>query len=201
MVAEDDTDVLVGQARDGDPHARERLLDHCRSRLRRMVAARLDPRLAARVDPSDVVQETLAEADRKLDAYLRDVPLPFFPWLRRLAWERLAKLHYHHLQTGKRSLRREQQQPVGLSDDSLQQFADYLATTSGGPVQRLLRAELKGRVSARARKAPRARPRGAGHALSRRLVERRDRGVAFDQRSGRSRPPHQGPRSTSRPAA
>ncbi len=94
MVAEDDTDVLVGQARDGDPHARELLLDHCRSRLRRMVAARLDPRLAARVDPSDVVQETLAEADRKLDAYLRDIPLPFFPWLRRLAWERLAKLHY-----------------------------------------------------------------------------------------------------------
>ena len=36
-----------------------------------MVAVRLDRRLAARVDPSDVVQEALAEADRRLDDYLR----------------------------------------------------------------------------------------------------------------------------------
>ena len=48
-----------------------------------MVAVRLDRRLAARVDPSDVVQEALADAaPRPLDDYLRDRPLPFYPWLR-----------------------------------------------------------------------------------------------------------------------
>ena len=37
-----------------------------RDRLRRRVTVRLDLHLAARVDPSDVVQETLTEALRKL---------------------------------------------------------------------------------------------------------------------------------------
>lgn len=149
MSISEHTSVLLACARDGNQDARERLFRHCRPRLRRMVAARLDPRVAARVDPSDVVQETLAEADRKLAAYLRTEPLPFFPWLRQLAWERLAKLHYQHLRTGKRSIHRERPQHlVGVSNDSLQQFASHLATTSGGPVQRLLRSELKARVAA-----------------------------------------------------
>ena len=59
--------------------------DRYRDRLRRLVAVRLDPRLAARADASDVVQEALADAARKLDGYLRDRPIPFYPWLRQLA--------------------------------------------------------------------------------------------------------------------
>ena len=58
-----------------------------------MVACRFDRRLAARVDPSDVVQVVLTEANQKLDLYIRDRPLPFYPWLRQLAWEHLALLH------------------------------------------------------------------------------------------------------------
>jgi RNA polymerase sigma-70 factor (ECF subfamily) len=145
MTAAPDTDQLLVQAKGGDRNAREELFTSHRGRLRRMVAARLDPRLAARVDPSDVVQETLADADRKLDGYLRDEPLPFFPWLRRLAWERLAKLHEHHVRTGKRAVGRERP-PVGVSDESIAEFAEFLSTSASGPVQRLLRAELKARV-------------------------------------------------------
>jgi RNA polymerase sigma-70 factor (ECF subfamily) len=88
--ANPDTEELLQRAASGDPQARQLLLTRHRKRLRRMVAVRLDPRLAARLDPSDVVQEALAAAARQLDAYLRDRPLPFYPWLRRLAWERLA---------------------------------------------------------------------------------------------------------------
>jgi DNA-directed RNA polymerase specialized sigma24 family protein len=58
-----------------------------------MVAVRIDPRLAARVDPSDVVQETLTEAHRRLDDYLAARPVPFYPWLRQLVRDRLADLH------------------------------------------------------------------------------------------------------------
>jgi RNA polymerase sigma-70 factor (ECF subfamily) len=140
-------------AKNGDTAARDQLLAIHRGRLRRMVAARLDSRLAGRVDPSDVVQETLAEASGKLDAYLRNEPLPFFPWLRRLAWERLARLHDHHLRVRKRAVTREQQ-PVGVSDESIAEFARFLSTSATGPVQRLLRAELKARVRTALEKLP-----------------------------------------------
>jgi RNA polymerase sigma-70 factor (ECF subfamily) len=87
-----DTDQLLRRIAQGDVAARELLLARHRDRLRRMVALRLDPRLQARVDPSDVVQDTLAEADVKLADYARRRPLPFYPWLRRLAWEHLVRL-------------------------------------------------------------------------------------------------------------
>ena len=74
-----DTDWLVEQAREGDAEARKGLMERHRPRLRQMVSLRLDPRLAARVDPSDVVQEALAAAYPRLDDYLRDPPLPFYP--------------------------------------------------------------------------------------------------------------------------
>ena len=64
-----DTEALLRAAGDGDAAAREQLLARHRDRLRRMVAVRLDGRLAARVDPSDVVQEALIEADRKLERH------------------------------------------------------------------------------------------------------------------------------------
>src|SRR5262249_26545307 len=69
------TEPLLRQAGQGDAAARDELLARPRPRLRAAVAVRLDRRLAPRVDPSDVVQETLAEAARRLDDFLRDRPL------------------------------------------------------------------------------------------------------------------------------
>src|SRR5205085_5189830 len=88
-----DTNRLLDQASAGDRLAREQLLTRHREKLKRMVAVRLDRNLAARVDPSDVVQETLADAARRLDDYLRQRPMPYYPWLRRLASDRLDKAH------------------------------------------------------------------------------------------------------------
>src|SRR4051794_21065968 len=92
-----DTDQLLDEASRGDGAARGRLLERHRPRLRRMVALRLDRRLAARLDPSDVVQEALVEAAARLDEYLRDRPIPFYPWLRRLAWVRMTDAFRGHL--------------------------------------------------------------------------------------------------------
>src|SRR5215475_13449400 len=112
-----DTEHLLDRAAAGDGAARDQLLQRHRRRLGHMVAVRLDPRLAARVDPSDVVQETLAEAAANLDRYVRERPLPFYPWLRQLAQRRLIELHRRHVQARRRSVTREVG-PTGLPEHS-----------------------------------------------------------------------------------
>jgi RNA polymerase sigma-70 factor (ECF subfamily) len=74
-----DSDELLARTANGDRAARDQLIIRHRARLRKMVAYHLGRRMRARVDPSDVVQEVLAEASRKLPDYLRQRPLPFYP--------------------------------------------------------------------------------------------------------------------------
>jgi RNA polymerase sigma-70 factor (ECF subfamily) len=141
-----DTDQLLQQASEGDRLARGRLLARHRDRLRRMVAYHLDRRLAARVDPSDVVQEALAEADRQLDDYLQHRPLPFYPWLRQRAWDRLVELHRRHVRAGKRSVQREEAGVLDLPDESAVELASRLLDLSASPSQRLVLSEMRQRV-------------------------------------------------------
>jgi RNA polymerase sigma-70 factor (ECF subfamily) len=141
-----DTDWLLDQAQQGDREARERLLGKYRERMRRMIALRLDRRLAARVDPSDVIQESLVEADRLLSDYLKERPVPFYLWLRHIAWQRLIMTHRQHLDTGKRSVKREEQQPDQLSDESMAELARRLLARGSSPSAGLLRQENKERL-------------------------------------------------------
>jgi RNA polymerase sigma-70 factor (ECF subfamily) len=143
-----DPDVvrLIEQARGGDETARQALLSRHRDRLRRMIAVRLDPRISARVDPSDVVQEALAEAAALLPEYLRKQPIPFYIWLRRIAWERLFKLHRQHITTKKRTVAREV--ALELPDGSVEILARVIATDATGPSERAVREELRDRVRA-----------------------------------------------------
>jgi RNA polymerase sigma-70 factor (ECF subfamily) len=145
-LAEFDTEQLLDQASAGDPEAREQLLIRYRGRLRQMVASRLDRRLAARVDPSDVVQEALTDAAGKLSDYLRLRPLPFYPWLRKLAWQRLVDLHRRHVRAKSRSVTREEGQILPLADDSAIQLVDRMLARGAGPMTNLLQAELRSRV-------------------------------------------------------
>jgi RNA polymerase sigma-70 factor (ECF subfamily) len=142
-----DTDHLLARAAGGDPTARGELLHRHRARLRRMVAVRADPRLAARVDPSDVVQDALAEAAARLDAYLRERPLPFYPWLRRLALDRLAALYRRHVQARQRSVTREEP-AAGLPERSALALAERLFARHSSPSARLRRDERRSRVQA-----------------------------------------------------
>jgi RNA polymerase sigma-70 factor (ECF subfamily) len=113
-----------------------------------MVALRLDPRLAARVDPSDVVQDVLAEADRRLDAYMRKQPLPFYPWLRQLAVDRLADQHRRHLRAGRRSVTREEQEAWGLPGASAAELMDRLFALGDSPSAAVRRDEVRDQVRA-----------------------------------------------------
>jgi RNA polymerase sigma-70 factor (ECF subfamily) len=141
--AEADTDKLLAQASQGDAAAGHQLLTRHRERLKRMVAVRFDRRLLARLDPSDVVQEALAEAARRLPDYLRERPLPFYPWLRQLAADRLDKAYRRHLQAGKRDARREE---APLPDESALELAQRLLDRGTSPSKRLDRREVRERV-------------------------------------------------------
>jgi RNA polymerase sigma-70 factor (ECF subfamily) len=77
-----ETQELLDQVRGGQTQAVEQLLASHREPLRRMIGMRLDPALVGRVDASDVVQEVLLEASRRLRDYLRDPAMPFHLWLR-----------------------------------------------------------------------------------------------------------------------
>jgi RNA polymerase sigma-70 factor (ECF subfamily) len=145
---DDDTDRLLADVVRGDADARRRLLDGHRGRLLRAIARRLDRRLAARLDASDVVQDVLAEADRRLDDYAARRPLPFYPWLRHLADERLAALHRRHVKARRRSVEREQPLAWPLSHESATALADRLIDRGSRPGSRVVRDELRRQVHA-----------------------------------------------------
>jgi RNA polymerase sigma-70 factor (ECF subfamily) len=141
-----DTGILLDRAADGDHTAVQSLLDRHRHRLKRMVALRMDPRLKARLDPSDVVQEALMRASDRLPAYLRDRRVPFYPWLRNIAWEQLAKLNERHVAAKKRSVAREDRPLPPLPDESVSELVDRLAASAPGPRTWLLRDEIRRRT-------------------------------------------------------
>jgi RNA polymerase sigma-70 factor (ECF subfamily) len=124
--ADFDTDMLVDRARSGDLSSVAVLMQRHRQRLKKMIDARMDPRLRARVDPSDVIQEALTTAALQLSEYLETEPIPFYPWLRRITWQKLVHAHEMHLDAAKRSVRRERQGFWGLSGRSTSQLLDSL---------------------------------------------------------------------------
>jgi RNA polymerase sigma-70 factor (ECF subfamily) len=140
-----DADDLLDRTAAGDPAARDRLLARHREKLRRMVAVRLDRRLAARVDPSDIVQETLADAARRLDDYVRHRPMAYYPWLRRLAADRVDKAHRRHT-AGRRSVGREEAPP--LPAESALELADRLLADNTDPADAAVRRERREHVRA-----------------------------------------------------
>jgi RNA polymerase sigma-70 factor (ECF subfamily) len=78
-----------------------------RALIKRVVSDRLHPRLHARIDPSDVVQETLIEAFRRLGEYISSPSLPFVSWLIALADQQTLLALRRHVLAQKRSVMRE----------------------------------------------------------------------------------------------
>jgi RNA polymerase sigma-70 factor (ECF subfamily) len=88
----------------------------------------------------------LADAARSLAGYLRKPPLPFYPWLRQFAWQRLLRLQRHHIHAQRRSVEREVHWDVSLPDRSAAELADRLLASGTSPSRRLIRDELRRRV-------------------------------------------------------
>ena len=101
------TEELLLDARGGDEKAINRLMERHLEALQRLIAMRLDQRIRRRVGVSDVVQEVLVEANRRLQDYLAKPAMPFHLWLRHLAQDRIIDAHRRHRASAKRSVDRE----------------------------------------------------------------------------------------------
>ncbi|MBI3860508.1 MAG: sigma-70 family RNA polymerase sigma factor [Planctomycetia bacterium] len=134
---------LLQKAGAGDGGAVDALFARHRDQLHRAVALRLDGRVAARCDASDVVQQTLMEASRRLPQYLQRRDIPFALWLRGLACEKVIQLHRRHLGTDKRAAGREQ---LALPADSSAQFVRGMLARDPSPSQTLMAVELAERL-------------------------------------------------------
>jgi RNA polymerase sigma-70 factor (ECF subfamily) len=138
---------LLGRAADGDPGALAELLTLYRGRLKRMVQLRLNPRLRGRVDDSDIIQEALLEASRRLREYLDGPGMPFFLWLRHLAGQKLIDAHRRHLGTHKRDAALEISLHRGAWPvASCTSLAEQLLGRLTSPSQAAVKAELRLRV-------------------------------------------------------
>lgn len=144
---EPDTEELLCRAETGDGAAVQQLLDRHRPRLRRMLQVRLDPRLSARVDPSDIIQEAMVDASRKLPEYLAVRPLPFYPWLRDIAFRRLLDQHRRHVLAEKRAVTREAES-LPLTDHSTMLLASQFVAAGSSPSRHMMQDELRARVRA-----------------------------------------------------
>lgn len=140
------TRELLLQAGSGDAEAINRLLERHRDALRRMVGLRLDRMLQRRVDASDIVQDVLVEANRRLADYIESPKMPFHLWLRHIAKDRLIDAHRRHREAARRSLDREQPLQVGeYSNQSALDLAVQLRDRQLTPAAAATRQELEER--------------------------------------------------------
>lgn len=144
----EDTAELLNEVRGGDSQAVERLLTRHRESLRRMIELRLDQRIKRRVDVSDVVQDVLIEANRRLKDYLENPAMAFHLWIRQIAKDRVIDAHRRHRVSAKRSIDREQATAgQGAVDQSsfeiVAQLRDPAMTPAAAASQRELAVQVE----------------------------------------------------------
>lgn len=109
-------------------------------RLQRVVRFRLDRRLYGRVDTTDVLQDVWMEATRRITDYTSHPAVPFFIWLRQIAWQIIIDLHRRHLGAQKRNVSQE----VSLAKsgvDTTISIAAQLVGNLTSPSQAFIREE------------------------------------------------------------
>lgn len=143
------TEILLKEALEGNTSAVNQLMDRHRNSLRQLVRMRLDQKVQKRIDVSDVVQDVLVEANRRLQRYLNDPIMPFHLWLRQIAKDRIIDAHRRHRVSAKRSIDREQPlvAPRGYDQSSIH-LASLLGDQQLTPAAAALQKEMARKVEA-----------------------------------------------------
>lgn len=139
------THELIQTAKAGDADAVNALLDRHRQAIRRMVQMRIDKAIASRLDASDVVQDVLMEASRRLHDYMQNPGLPFHLWLRQLAKDQIIDMHRQHRVAQRRSVDRERSLDAKFADQSSLDLAAQLRDHELTPAAATIRRELEQR--------------------------------------------------------
>ena len=114
----ENTEQLLAHVRAGESDAVGKLLDRHREAVRRMIDLRMEPVLKRRVDASDLVQDVLIQANRRLDSFLENPIMPFHLWLRQMAKDRLIDAHRRHRGAARRTMDREQPLAIAANNES-----------------------------------------------------------------------------------
>lgn len=143
----DKTEELLLGAKAGSDDAVNRLMERHRESVKRLVQMRLDQRIQRRVDVSDVVQDVMVEAHRRLAEFLENSPMPFHLWVRQIAKDRIIDAHRRHRVSGKRSVEREQPLAQAAGDDqSALELAAWLCDQEITPAAAAAQKELAAQV-------------------------------------------------------
>lgn len=142
------TEELLGQVRAGQPQAIDRLLERHREPLRRMIDMRMDARIQTRMDASDIVQDVMVDASRRLREYLQDPSMPFHLWLRHIARDRIIDAHRRHRVSAKRSVDREQRPAAPNLDHSTVELVAQICDVQLTPAAAATLQELQQRFQA-----------------------------------------------------
>ena len=105
----------------------------------------MDRMLGRRVDASDIVQEVLIDANRRLVEYTQQTAakMPFQIWLRTLVQDRVIDAHRRHRVATRRSLDREQPlQAPAWEDQSAFDLAAVLSDPHRTPAAEAIQHEL-----------------------------------------------------------
>jgi RNA polymerase sigma-70 factor (ECF subfamily) len=112
-------DRLLADARTGSAAALARAIEACREYLLLVAGRELDPRVRAKVGSSDLVQETLFEAQQHFAQFHGTSRDDLFRWVRRILLRNIANASRRYLATTKRAADRElplEAGPAGLAD-------------------------------------------------------------------------------------
>jgi RNA polymerase sigma-70 factor (ECF subfamily) len=143
-----ETVELLQKARQGDAAAVDQLLQRHREPVRRLIDLRIDPAIAARLDASDVVQEVLLEASRRLPEYLREGTMPFHLWIRHIAKDHIIDAHRRHRQAQRRAVDREQSLVPRHAPDQSSAELIQLLDPELTPASAAIRQEMERRLHA-----------------------------------------------------
>ena len=115
-------------------------------KLQRMVRFRLDRRLYGRVDTGDVLQDVWLDASRRMEDYTSHPAVPFFVWLRQLAYQIIIDLHRRHLGAKKRNVSQEVSLGRQRGDQTSVSMAARLVGDLTSPSQAAMREERLGQL-------------------------------------------------------
>ena len=142
------TEQLLARVREGDGVAVNDLLERHRESVRRLIDLRMDQVLKRRVDASDIVQDVMIEAHRRMETYLENPVIPFHLWLRQMAKDRLIDAHRRHRGAARRSIDREQPLAVAANNESTVDLLGQLSDNQLTPAAQATWQELQRRFEA-----------------------------------------------------